>query len=123
MNLAVLIPSCAAVFNLTSGIVLVSISRAPGWRMARASAAIALTAGLYCVTAIPYGFDGLDEAMYLATARATYVVAVLHTVAWIVFAFGGAEASRAGAAAADSMDGGRTPRRHGRAHGDRRPPE
>jgi signal transduction histidine kinase/CheY-like chemotaxis protein len=94
VNPAVLIPICAAVFNFTSGIVLVAISRAPGWRMARASAAIALTAGLYCVTAIPYGFDGLDQATYLATARATYVVAVFHTVAWVVFAFGGREASR-----------------------------
>jgi signal transduction histidine kinase/CheY-like chemotaxis protein len=57
------------------------------------SAAIALSAGLYCVSAIPYGFDGLSDATYLATARVTYVAGVLNAVFWLAFAFGGPDAS------------------------------
>jgi signal transduction histidine kinase/CheY-like chemotaxis protein len=93
VNAAVAIPLIAATVNITSGIVHIAISRAPGWRVARASAAIALTGGLYCLTAIPFGFDGLADASYLATARATYVAAVLHAIAWVVYAFGGPDGS------------------------------
>jgi signal transduction histidine kinase len=93
VNLAVLIPLCAATINLTSGILLVAISRAPGWRVLRTSSAIAFTAGAYCLTAVVYGIDGLDTAVYVTVAQATYVAAFLHALAWLVFAFGGPDAS------------------------------
>jgi signal transduction histidine kinase/ActR/RegA family two-component response regulator len=89
VNLAVLIPFWAATITLTSGIVHVAFWRAPGWRVARASAAITLSAALYCSSAVPFGVDGLPVGVYLAVARLTYVAAFLHAIAWIVFAFGG----------------------------------
>jgi signal transduction histidine kinase/ActR/RegA family two-component response regulator len=93
VNLAVLIPLCAATINLTSGIILAAISRAPGWRVLKTSAAIAFTAGAYCLTAVVFGVHGLDASGYVTVARATYVCGYLHAIAWLVFAFGGAEAS------------------------------
>jgi signal transduction histidine kinase/ActR/RegA family two-component response regulator len=93
VNLAVLIPLCAATINLTSGIVLAAISRAPGWRVLRTSSAIAFTAGAYCLTAVPYGLRDLDTSFYVAVARTTYLAGFLHAIAWLVFAFGGPEAS------------------------------
>jgi signal transduction histidine kinase/ActR/RegA family two-component response regulator len=93
VNLAVLIPVCSATVNLASGIVLVAISRAPGWRALRMSAAIAFTAGAYCLTAVTFGVPGLDTSVYVSVARATYVCGYLHAIAWLVFAFGGPEAS------------------------------
>jgi signal transduction histidine kinase/ActR/RegA family two-component response regulator len=96
VNLAVLIPLVAGIVNLTSGVIHVAISRAPGWRMARASSVIAFSAALYCLSAAPFGLAGLSDAAYLAAAKLAYVAAALHAVAWLVFAFGGPEASARG---------------------------
>jgi signal transduction histidine kinase/CheY-like chemotaxis protein len=95
MNSAVAIPLFAGTVNLTSAVIHVALSRAPGWRVARVTALIALTGALYCLSDVPYGIDGLSQVAYLATARITYVAAVLHALAWLVFVYGGPEASYA----------------------------
>lgn len=93
MNLAFLVPLCAAVVNGTSGLVHVAISRAPGWRVARISACIALSAASYSALASIFGIPNLELGTYLVVARATYVAAFVHACSWVIFAYGGPDAS------------------------------
>ena len=93
MNLAVAVSLFAAAVNLTSGTVHVAISGAPGWRVARVSAFIACSAGLYSLLSAIFGLEGLALDTYLAVARTIYVVAALHASAWVVYAYGGPDAS------------------------------
>jgi signal transduction histidine kinase/CheY-like chemotaxis protein len=93
VNPAAAIALVAATLNISAAVVLVAISKAPGWRVARVFAAIAATAGLYSCTSFVFCLSGLDTPAYYHTARLTYLAAHLNTLAWFLLAFGGTEAS------------------------------
>jgi signal transduction histidine kinase/CheY-like chemotaxis protein len=89
MNVAATISLVAASVNLVTTALLVAISRAPRWRIARVFAFIALTAGLYNVCGLTFCLEGLDHTAYLVAGRVAYLVATLHCVGWVVFAHTG----------------------------------
>jgi signal transduction histidine kinase/ActR/RegA family two-component response regulator len=80
----------AGTLNLALAILFLVLAKAPGWgRVSRLMAAIALTAGLYNALSRLYSVPGYADWVYLAAARLTYLVAALHCVAWLIYAFGG----------------------------------
>ncbi|MDO8834900.1 MAG: response regulator [Vicinamibacterales bacterium] len=97
MNPAAAIALVAATLNIGAAVVLAVISKAPGWRAARVSAALAATAGLYSCTSFVFCVSGLDTSIYYHTARITYLAAHLNTLLWFLLAFGGTEPSWAAA--------------------------
>lgn len=93
MNVAAAIALAAASVNIASSVFHFAIARAPGWRAARTFAAIALTAGLYNITGLVFATDGLSNPAYAAAAQLADVLASLHCIAWLIYAFGGPQAT------------------------------
>ncbi len=69
-----------------------AVSRAPGWRAARAFGFVALTAAFYSVGDLVAATPGLPFAAYAVMARWNYLWAGLHVCAWFPWTFGGPEA-------------------------------
>jgi len=93
MDVATTLALVAATLNLFTAVVLGIISRAPGWRVARACAAIALTAGLYNCSGLVFATAGLPDVLYLAAGRLAYAAGHLNTLVWLVVTFGGPDAA------------------------------
>ncbi len=77
----------AGTANLSMAALHYAIARAPGWRISRVLAGIALTAGLYSVLNAVYCTEGLSDAVYLGAGRLSYLVATLQAVLWLVYAY------------------------------------
>jgi len=88
LSLATGLALVAATLNVGTAVVELVFARAPGWRALRVFAAIALTAGLYSVGNVVFCTPGLPDAAYLAAARAAFLVATAHVIAWIVYGRG-----------------------------------
>jgi len=93
VNVAAALALTAASVNILASAFHLAASRAQAWRSERMFAAIAFTAGLYSLTGLVFASAGLSDATYLAVGRLAYAIASLHVVAWLVFAFGGPNAS------------------------------
>ena len=93
MNVAAALALAAASINILASAFHLAASRAQAWRAERVFAAIAFTAGLYNVTGLVFASDGLSDATYLTVGGLAYAIASLHAVAWLVYAFGGPDAS------------------------------
>jgi PAS domain S-box-containing protein len=87
VNLAVAIAVTAAAINLAMAALHFAIARAPGWRIARLFAGLALTAGVYNALSACFAVQGLSDAHYLIAGRLTYLVASVHVVLWIAYAY------------------------------------
>src|SRR5947207_864911 len=87
MDLAVCLAMIAAVVNLGVAALHVALARAPGWRIARLFAAIAATAGLYNLLSAVFSIGGLSDAVYFTASRTIYVVATIHGVLWVLYAW------------------------------------
>jgi signal transduction histidine kinase len=92
VNLAAAIALSSATLHVALAALLFAISRAPGWRVARVFATIALSAGLYSGAQVLMTVAGLPPKIYLAAGRFNYAAAAVHAAAWLVYAFGGADA-------------------------------
>ena len=77
------------------GVLHVAISRAPGWRIARLAAAIALTAAAYNIVSLALSLDGLSEPAYIAAGNLTYLIVTVHAVCWILYAYADKDGSLA----------------------------
>ena len=84
INLAAACALTAASANLPMAGLHIAIARAPGWRVARLFAGIALTAGLYSLVNTVYAIQGLPDAAYLAAGRLSYLIGTVHALLWLV---------------------------------------
>lgn len=91
MNAALLLAIVMSTLNFTNAMLHMVISRAPGWRSARAFALIALTAAFYSATNVVSDLPGFSVHTYLWAARLGYFFANLHVMSWYPFAWGGSE--------------------------------
>lgn len=89
MNLAVLLSACVAVLQLGMGVLLLAVSRAPGWRQARVFAAIAMSAAMYSVGNIGASYDPMSDQWRRLLAVMSYVMAGVFVAAWLTYAYGG----------------------------------
>ena len=87
INLAAACALTAASANLPMAGLHIAIARAPGWRVARLFAGIALTAGLYSLVNTVYAIQGLPDAAYLAAGRLSYLIGTVHALLWLVYAY------------------------------------
>ena len=87
LNLGVAIALTAAAANLSMAALHFAIARAPGWRIARLFAGIALTAGLYNSLNVVYSVSGMSDSVYLATGRLSYLVGTAQSVLWLLYAY------------------------------------
>jgi two-component system cell cycle sensor histidine kinase/response regulator CckA len=87
LNPGILIALVAAAVNLSMAALHCAIARAPGWRIARVFAGMALTACIYDILNIVYCVAGLSDAVYLAAGRISYLVATVQGVLWLVYAY------------------------------------
>jgi PAS domain S-box-containing protein len=69
------------------GALHVAIARAPGWRIARLAAAIALTAAAFNLVSLTFSLDGFSGAAYVAAGNLTYLFITIHAVCWILYAY------------------------------------
>ena len=81
-NPGVVIALTAGAVNLSMAALHFAIARAPGWRIARLFAGMALTAGLYNTLNAVYCIAGMPDAVYLAAGRLSYLVGTVHAVLW-----------------------------------------
>ena len=86
-NPGVVIALTAGTANLSMAAIHFAIARAPGWRIARLFAGMALTAGLYNILNAVYCIAGMSDAVYLAAGRLSYLVGTVHAVLWLVYAY------------------------------------
>lgn len=93
MNAAAVLALCAAVLQLGMGLLLLGLSRAPGWRAVRTFALIALTASAYSAANTFFAMPGFSDESILRASRVDYVAASLHGFAWFLYTFGGPTAS------------------------------
>jgi PAS domain S-box-containing protein len=77
----------AAAVNLSMGALHVAIARVPGWRITRLFAAIAFTAAGYNAISLVFSTGGFSDTVYLAAGNLTYLVATIHAVCWILYAY------------------------------------
>jgi hypothetical protein len=89
MNIGFHLAVLAATFSFATAIAHFAISRAPGWRGARAFGTVALTATCYSLGNLVSCMDGLPFAAYSAGARWNYLFAALHVLSWYPVMFGG----------------------------------
>ena len=87
VNPGVVIALTAATANLSMAALHFAIARAPGWRIARLFAGMALTAGLYNILNAVYCIAGMSDAVYLAAGRLSYLVGTVQAVLWLVYAY------------------------------------
>lgn len=93
VSIAAIISLCAAALQLGMGLLLVGLARAPGWRVARSFALIALTAAVYSAADMFFAWPSASDNAILWASRANYCVGALHAVAWLLYTFGGPTAS------------------------------
>ncbi|MBK6488423.1 MAG: HAMP domain-containing histidine kinase [Gemmatimonadetes bacterium] len=93
MNTAVVLSACVAVLHAGLGVLLLAVSRAPGWRAARVFAVIAFSAAGYSVGNISLSYASLPDAVRLAGVRFNFLMAGIFVAAWILYAFGGRSTS------------------------------
>lgn len=89
MNLAFVVSACVAVLQIGIGVLLLPVSRAPGWGGARAFALIAFSAAGYSITNIAASYPPLPDALRMFAGQTSYLVAALFVSAWLVSAYGG----------------------------------
>lgn len=93
MTVAVGLALVAAVLNTATGLLQLALSRAPGFRRARTLAFVALTAGVYAFADVALASDGLSARAYEALGRLNYATVGLHLCGWLVYFYGGPDAS------------------------------
>lgn len=93
MNAAAVLALCAAVLQLGMGLLLLGLSRAPGWRAVRTLALIALTASAYSAGNTFFALPGYSDAAVLIASRVDFLAASLHGIAWFLYTHGGPTAS------------------------------
>ncbi|MBC8090125.1 MAG: response regulator [Phycisphaerae bacterium] len=93
MSISAIISLCAAALQLGMGLLLVGLARAPGWRVARTFALIALTAAVYSFGDIFFALPTASDETVLWASRLNYCFGSLHGVAWLAYTFGGPTAS------------------------------
>ncbi len=93
MNAAAIFALCNAVLQLGTGLLLVGLARAPGWRAARTFALIALTASAYSAADIFFAMPELGDAPVLWASRLSFFAGSLHCAAWLLYTFGGPTAT------------------------------
>ena len=87
VNAGIVIALTAAAVNLSMAALQFAIARAPGWRIARLFAGMALTAGLYNILNSVYCIAGMSDAVYLAAGRLSYLTGTFHAVLWLMYAY------------------------------------
>ncbi|MFN8586225.1 MAG: ATP-binding protein [Candidatus Eisenbacteria bacterium] len=87
MPVATVLALFTATINMVMAIGHLAISRAPGWRIARTFAAMALTASLYSFGNVIYTLHDLPPDVYTVSLRVQFLLASLHLVAWLPFAY------------------------------------
>src|SRR3974390_769077 len=87
VNAGIVIALAAAAVNLSMAALQFAIARAPGWRIARLFAGMALTAGLYNIVNSVYCIAGMSDAVYLAAGRLSYLTGTVHAVLWLMYAY------------------------------------
>lgn len=75
------------------GLLLLGLSRAPGWRTVRIFALIALTASAYSAANTFFALPGFSDAAVIAASRFNYFAGSIHCAAWLLYTFGGPTAS------------------------------
>ncbi len=93
MNAAFALSACVAVLQVGIGVLLLLVSRAPGWRGTRVHAVIAFSAAGYSATTIASTYSPLDDSIRLLAGKFSYLVAAVFVSAWLVSAYGGRSAS------------------------------
>jgi len=88
MNAAVLLSACVAVLQLGIGILLLPVSRAPGWSGARVFSVIAFSAAGYSAMNITTAYVPLSDGIRAAGARTSFLMAGVFVAAWLVQAYG-----------------------------------
>jgi signal transduction histidine kinase/CheY-like chemotaxis protein len=88
LGIATALALIAATLNLGTAVVQMVFARAPGWQGLRVFAVIALSAGVYSALDLVFCTTGLPAVAYIAAARATYLMATVHVIAWIVYGRG-----------------------------------
>nr|MCU0633790.1 HAMP domain-containing histidine kinase [Gemmatimonadaceae bacterium] len=86
MNLFAAATLAIAVLQLSLGLVLLGVMRAPEWRGVWPFAAIALSAGVFSLVNVTYIAPGFSDAAIVAGMRVNYLVAAVHCSAWLVYA-------------------------------------
>ena len=88
MSLATCVASAAAMFNFCSFALYLAVRRTtPGWRSTHLLAFLAFTAGLYGCVDMVFNVDGLPAPAYREAARLSYLIANLHCLGWVFYAF------------------------------------
>ena len=77
----------AAAVNLSIGVLHGAIARAPGWRIARYFAAIALTAAGYNALSVVSRMRELPDSAYLFTANLSYLLVTAHAISWLLYTY------------------------------------
>ena len=90
MNLASIISLCAAVLQFSMGLVLLGVSSAPGWRLARVFSVISLSAALFSASNALLNANGIGDVLFMAASRMNYLTGALHCATWLVYAYGDA---------------------------------
>lgn len=93
MNTAVILSACVAVLHAGLGVLLLAVSRAPGWRAARVFAVIAFSAAGYSLGNIAASYASLPDAVRLVGSRFNFLTAGIFVAAWILYAYGGRSTS------------------------------
>src|SRR5262249_7337325 len=73
------------------GALHVAIARAPGWRIARVAAAVALPTAAYNIVKLTLSVGGFFPPLYIPAGKLTYVVITIHAVCWILYAYADSE--------------------------------
>jgi signal transduction histidine kinase/CheY-like chemotaxis protein len=87
MNPYAAITLAIAVLQLSLGLVVLGIVRAPEWRGVWPFAVISLSAGVFSLVNVIYIVPGLPDGLLVAGMRINFFVAAIHCAAWIVFSF------------------------------------
>ena len=88
MNSAVVLSVCVAVLQASMALLLLAVSRAPGWGAARTFAFIAVSAAGYSASNISASYSPLSDATRVLGARFSFAMAALHCLGWLLYAFG-----------------------------------
>jgi signal transduction histidine kinase/ActR/RegA family two-component response regulator len=86
MNLFAAITLAIGVLQLSLGLVVLGVMRAPGWRGVWPFAVIALSAGLFSLVNVAYILPEVSDATIVAGMRINYLVAAIHCAGWVIYA-------------------------------------
>ncbi len=87
MPVATVLALFTATLSLAMAIGHFAISRAPGWRVARSFAYMAATASMYSFGNVVFTLHDLPTEVYALALRLQFLIASLHLVAWLPFAY------------------------------------